>query len=255
MVDARNIKDSERVEMKKIWAALGVFLVIMAAAGAAFLSRSPFVRTIRSGRHQQVLDFIRNPEDHEDWVIDEGSTCGSAPFLFPTRGFAGYLWDDSFRMNIRHQGIDIFAGSEVGVTPIVAAYDGFLTRLPDWKSTVIIRVPSDPLEPGRQIWLYFTHMADGEGNSLIDSSFPPGSSEVPVSAGTLLGYQGNFSGTAGNPVGVHLHFSIVLDDGNGKFLNELEIGNTLDPSPYLGLELNAGRAGAQIPLCESAAGR
>jgi len=36
----------------------------------------------------------------------------------------------------------------------------------------------------------------------------------------------------------HLHFSIVKDDGNGQFLNELKIQNTLDPSPYLGLPLN-----------------
>ena len=53
-----------------------------------------------------------------------------------------------------------------------------------------------------------------------------------MSAGTFLGYQGNFSGTPGNPTGVHLHFSIVMDDGEGGFLNELKIRNTLDPSPY-----------------------
>jgi hypothetical protein len=34
---------------------------------------------------------------------------------------------------------------------------------------------------------------------------------------------------------MHLHFSVVKDDGHGKFLNELRIENTLDPSPYLGL--------------------
>jgi hypothetical protein len=54
----------------------------------------------------------------------------------------------------------------------------------------------------------------------------------------LLGYQGDYSGEPGKPVGVHLHFSIVKDNGNGTFLNELEINNTLDPSPYLGLTLN-----------------
>ena len=50
---------------------------------------------------------------------------------------------------------------------------------------------------------------------------------------------GNYSGTAGNPVGVHLHFSIVKDDGSGGYTNEYEIQNTLDPSPYFGLNLNA----------------
>ncbi len=68
-------------------------------------------------------------------------------------------------------------------------------------------------------------------------------------AGTLLGYQGNYSGTAGNPTGVHLHFSIVLDDGEGRFLNELEISNTLDPSPYFNLALNEKDNPGDIPGC------
>ncbi len=73
-----------------------------------------------------------------------------------------------------------------------------------------------------------------------------------MSAGTLLGYQGNFSGTPGVPTGVHLHFSIVRDNGQGNFLNELDINNTLDPSPYLGLDLNAHTQNGEIPLCPPA---
>jgi hypothetical protein len=72
---------------------------------------------------------------------------------------------------------------------------------------------------------------------------------VFVEAGTLLGYQGNFSGDPYNPVGIHLHFSIVKDDGQGRFLNELEIENTLDPSPYLGLPVNASQNSGEIPTC------
>jgi hypothetical protein len=93
-------------------------------------------------------------------------------------------------------------------------------------------------------------MADEQGNSFISSEFPPGSYEVPIDAGTFLGYQGDFSGDPNNPVGVHLHFSIVKDDGNGNFKNELEIGNTLDPSPYLGLPLNAYENRNRVPACE-----
>ena len=92
-------------------------------------------------------------------------------------------------------------------------------------------------------------MADADGNSYISSQFPPGTSEVFVEAGTLLGYQGNFSGEPYNPVGIHLHFSIVKDDGQGNFLNELEIENTLDPSPYLGLPVNASQNSGEIPIC------
>ena len=102
-----------------------------------------------------------------------------------------------------------------------------------------------------QIWTYYTHLADEQGNSFVSDEFPPGTFERYVEAGTLLGYQGNYSGDPGNPVGVHLHFSIVLDDGQGNFLNELNIENTLDPSPYLGMQLNAGQNRGEIPLCGS----
>ncbi len=70
-----------------------------------------------------------------------------------------------------------------------------------------------------------------------------------VEAGTLLGYQGNYSANPASPTGVHLHFSIVLDDGKGRFKNELEFRNTLDPSPYLGMELNGDKIGNQIATC------
>ena len=94
-------------------------------------------------------------------------------------------------------------------------------------------------------------MADADGNSYVSSKFPPGTHEVYVEAGTFLGYQGNFSGDPNNPVGIHLHFSIVKDDGQGNFLNELEIDNTLDPSPYLGLPVNASHNNGEIPVCPS----
>jgi murein DD-endopeptidase MepM/ murein hydrolase activator NlpD len=161
----------------------------------------------------------------------------------------GFIWDDSFRPGHRHTGIDIFGGEGVGETPVYAAYDGYLTRLDEWKSSLIIRIPEDPLQPDRQIWTYYTHLADPQGNSLIDAAFPPGTMEVFVPAGTLLGTQGNFSGTPGSPTGIHLHFSVVLDDGEGQFLNELAIRNTLDPSPYFNLALNKNDNLDAIPGC------
>jgi murein DD-endopeptidase MepM/ murein hydrolase activator NlpD len=181
--------------------------------------------------------------------MQAGARCGEAPFIFPTDGYIGYLWDDSFRIGHRHQGIDIFGGTDVNLTPVVAAYAGYLTRLPEWKSSLIVRIPHDPLVPGRQIWTYYTHMADPQGNSFILPDFPPGTQEVFVEAGRLLGYQGDYSGDPANPVGVHLHFSIVQDDGKGRFTNELDIRNTVDPSPYFGLPLNAKINTGQVPVC------
>jgi murein DD-endopeptidase MepM/ murein hydrolase activator NlpD len=202
-------------------------------------------------RDRQVSEWLENPADHLDWAIQAGQRCGLAPFQTPTSGYIGYLWDDSFQPGHRHAGIDIFGGGQPGDTAVYAAIDGYLTRLPEWKSSLIIRIPDDPVQPGRQIWTYYTHMADPDGVSLVAAEFPPGASEIPVKAGTLLGHQGNFSGTPGSPTGVHLHFSIVLDDGQGHFRNELDIRNTLDPTPYLGFNLNAHFNSGEIPLCTS----
>jgi murein DD-endopeptidase MepM/ murein hydrolase activator NlpD len=201
-----------------------------------------------------LRQFWLDPEDHASWMVEAGERCGNAPFLMPTDGFVGFLWGSSFRPGHSHQGIDIFgpSGPEgLGETPVVAAYDGYLTRLPEWRSSLIIRIPSDPLQPGRQIWTYYTHLADADGNSFILDDFPPGTQDLFVSAGTLLGYQGNYSADPDNPTGMHLHFSIVLDDGEGRFKNELEIRNTLDPSPYLGIDVNADTVGDAIVVCLS----
>jgi hypothetical protein len=198
----------------------------------------------------QTFAFLRDPASRPELMMTSGTRCGDAPFIFPTDGVAGFIWDDSFRPGHRHAGIDIFSGTEIGVTPVVAAYPGYLTRKSDWISTVIIRVPQDPLKPGRQIWVYYTHMADPNGKSYISDQFPMGTSEVYVEAGTFLGLQGNYSGDPNNPVGVHLHISIVKDDGFGSFKNELEIKNTYDPSPYFGLPLNANENPDTIPTCQ-----
>ncbi len=106
----------------------------------------------------------------------------------------------------------------------------------------------DPLQPGRTIWLYYAHMADRDGNSYIVDSFPPGTSEVFVPRGTLLGYTGDYNGGSIRTVWVHLHFSIVLDDGHGHYTNELQFQNTLDPSPYLGLPVHYA-CGVEEPAC------
>ncbi len=223
-----------------------LLLLIFGAAAAVWVVRS---HNFDAQRNAHVWSFLTDPTSHADWMIHANQRCGKAPFSLPTDGFIGYLWGDSFQVGHHHQGIDIFGGTDVNVTPVYAAYAGYLTRQADWKSSLIIRVPDDPLKPGRQIWVYYTHMAGPEGDSYIAEQFPPGTQEVYVEAGTQLGYQGNFSGTPGNPVGVHLHFSIVKDNGSGGYLNELEMANTLDPSAYLGLPLNAETSTGEIPVC------
>lgn len=183
-------------------------------------------------------------------VTRQSDLCKDAPFILPSEGFIGLLWGDPappYTSTRRHTGIDIFGDGAVGTVPVVAVYDGWLTREEGWKSTVIIR-HDDPLQPGRTIWTYYTHMADLTGsNDFISDAFPPGTSEVFVRQGTLLGYQGLYAGT-GAPIAMHVHLSIVGDDGE-TYLNEGALQNTIDPSPYFDLPLNIDQNPARPIRC------
>ena len=232
--------------LKKIFPFLALAVIVAAAGIYLYFT---YFRSRSSARTAQVFDWFQDQTSRPELMMTSGLKCGDAPFIFPTNGLIGFIWDDSFRPGHRHSGLDIFSGTEVGVTPIVAAYPGYLTREADWISTVIIRVPEDPLKPNRQIWVYYTHMADPNGNSFVSSAFPQGTKEVFVEAGTFLGYMGNYSGDPANPVGIHLHISVVKDDGFGNYTNELDINNTYDPSPYFGMPLNANENTDVIPVC------
>ncbi len=181
-------------------------------------------------------------------VVTGQMQCSGAPFIMPSGGWPGVLYGDSILGTVNHSGLDIFGQAGNGVTPVYAVYDGYLSRPADWTSAVIIRHPKDPLQPGRQIWTYYTHMADTNGHSYIIDQIPPGVEELPVKQGTLLGYQGDYNGQSWRQIDTHLHFSIVQDDGTGKFLNETDRANTIDPSPYLGMRLNTTCAD-RPPVC------
>lgn len=181
--------------------------------------------------------------ERQSLIVAQREACPGAPFVLPADGFVGLLYGSAGGPYTRanpHQGIDIFSPDRdtPGLVPVYAAYDGYITRQDDWRSSVIQRLPDDPLQPGRQIWLYYTHMADRDGNDFIVDHFPGGSREIFVEQGTLLGHTGNYNGNSPRGIWVHLHFSIVKDDGNGGYLNELEFDNTVDPSPYLGMPVS-----------------
>jgi hypothetical protein len=239
-----------RVNPLMTFSGLTLFVLLAAAVAGGYLAYRWWKGDGR--RNTMVWEYLGDPGAHPDWVTRANSRCEGAPFAFPSDGYVGYLYGDSFRPLQKHQGIDIFGDQPIGKTLVVAAADGYLTRLADWKSAVIIRIPEDPLAPGREIWLYYAHMADPQGNSFIDAAFPPGTMEKPVLMGQPLGFQGNYSGDPANPTGIHLHFSIVLGDGKGGFRNETDIANTLDPSPYFGMALNAADGGYGPPVCITA---
>jgi murein DD-endopeptidase MepM/ murein hydrolase activator NlpD len=196
----------------------------------------------------QFVRFRRDPTGAEFIVVNELEQCTGAPFVVPTTGWIGAMYGDSIFGTQQHSGLDIFGPEGNGVTPVYAAYDGYVTRLEEWTSAVIIRHPQDPLNPDRQIWTYYTHMADAAGNDYIVDAIPRGTFELPIEQGTLLGYQGDFNGLSPRQISTHLHFSIVKDDGQGQFLNETDLANVLDPSPYLGMRLNSACAD-RPPTC------
>lgn len=239
------------------------FIILAVVAGYSCYQAIRLAQGLNQPRNRAFIQWgTGNEDDRRELITVQRETCPGAPFILPADGYIGLLYGDPrgpYSSTHRHQGIDIFSPGGPGETPVYAAYDGYLTREADWRSSLIIRVPDDPLHPGRQIWLYYTHMAAESGDEdFIDDAFPPGTYEVFVEQGTLLGYTGNYSGNALRSVWVHLHFSIVLDDGAGGYLNELEFNNTLDPSRYLGMPVNANCAPAgQItcapdPLCTEA---
>ena len=224
--------------MRRLLKWLFLISVVVILTGGLFVVW--YLRGSGSDSNDHIREWFVMPILRPQLTTTGGIACDDAPFILPSEGFIGLLWSDPARpYNVmrRHTGIDIFGDGESGTVPNYAAYDGYLTRLADWKSTVIIR-HDDPLNPGQTIWTYYTHMANDNGSqSFIVDDFPAGTSAKWVEQGTLLGYQGTYSGT-GPPIGMHLHFSIIKSDEDGVFLNEAIIDNTLDPSPYFGMTLN-----------------
>ena len=218
--------------------ALIIFSLVVGYVGLTFYSWS------RSNSIPPIRQWFNDPASRPGLMtIRDQAVCPDAPFILPSDGFIGLLWNDPvgpYTVFNRHSGIDIFGAGQPGEVPIYAAYDGNLTRLADWLATVIIR-HDDPLQPGRIIWTYYTHMASRDGQeSYIVPDFPPDIHGVPVKQGTLLGYQGEYAGVNARPVGLHIHFSIVTSETDGTFRNEARAANTLDPSPYLGMPVNIG---------------
>lgn len=197
-----------------------------------------------SGQIWRLRAWFADPAAHPDWAITGSERCPAGVMLLPTDGYVGFGRGDSFRPGHTHSGFDLFSpDGESNVTPIYAAYDGYLIREADWLSTVIIRHPDFPglsppdgPTPGDQIWTYYTHMASADGGtSFVSEQFPAGTYNVLVEAGALIGYQGTWSGSPARPTGLHLHFSVVKSTLSGGYANETEAINTYDPGPFLGL--------------------
>jgi hypothetical protein len=124
--------------------------------------------------------------------------CPGAVWQLPTRSDLGVQWRDA--------GLDFFGRGNENSMPVYAVADGLLTRRLDWDDRVV-------------------------------QDFPPGSDNVPVKVGQLLGYQGRWSGQPLRPMWIHLRFSVVQAAEDGSFPGKVAPENVLDPSPYLGIAL------------------
>jgi peptidoglycan LD-endopeptidase LytH len=221
------------------WRGCLILVMVIFIGVCAFIILTIYSQT-RSNSPQSIGNWFDNEESRSD-MITRREGCPGAPFLLPSEGFIGLLWRDPagpYNVLRRHTGIDIFGDGEPGTVPVYAAYDGYLTRLDGWLSSVII-AHEDPLQSDRQIWTYYTHMASRDGTrSYIVADFPAGTGGKFVTKGTLLGYQGEYAGAGAPPIGMHLHMSIVTSEPDGTFRNEADLTNTLDPSLYFGLALN-----------------
>lgn len=238
----RNETRSSRQRSRLIAPMIALLLILCGALILGGVVLQPRLATA-ADQLLRLRTWFADPAANPEWTVLAGVRCQTeAPMLMPTAGYIGFGWDDSFRPGHRHSGYDIFSPDRaVNVTPVIAAYDGYLTREPGWRSAVIIRHPDFPaVVPGEQIWTYYTHMASADGSqSFIAPQFPAGTRELFVPAGTLLGYQGNWSGSAAAPTGIHLHFSIVKSTPGGSYADETDIANTYDPGPFLGVVHNA----------------
>ncbi len=231
-----------------------VFRIVLLVSILALLGLAAmfiFYRRIwRSPQPAALVRWFDAPASRAELASNFDRPCPGYPFLVPSSGLVGGLpWNSAaapYNILRRHPGIDIFGAGPPGTVPVYAAYDGWLTREADWVATVIIR-HADPLNPGATIWTYYTHMASRDGTvEYIAPAFPRGTYEQPVEQGELLGYQGEYNGGRYG-IAMHLHLSVVRSNADGSYRNEAVFKNTLDPSPYFGLTLNAA-AGPHFPL-------
>lgn len=130
--------------------------------------------------------------------------CPGAPWPFPSSAALGLRW---YNKTLSLMGI----GYDNSV-PVYAVADGRLMRRADWPDAVAI-LHDDPLNPGQQVWAFYGGMASREGEtSYVSAVFPPGSVDVPVKAGELLGYQGSY-----RYAWTHLHFAVLPPLADGSF--------------------------------------
>ncbi len=136
-------------------------ILFLLLTGAFFINRGiHFFQLLSHPGTQPFLQWARGDEAARAALITtQRDACPGAPFILPTDGFIGLLYEDPrgpYSSRSPHQGIDIFSEGDPGTMPVYAAYSGYVSREANWRSALILRIPDDPLRPGEQIWLYYS---------------------------------------------------------------------------------------------------
>jgi len=182
--------------------------------------------------HSLADTFVYRPRGSRLNVSVTPLACPSAPWQLPTSGAFGVQWSEN--------GLNIFGWGSKNTEPVFAVADGVLIRPSDWEGALVIR-HDDPLSPGDKVWTVYADMLSASGSEpYILDDFPPGSIEMPVNAGQLLGYQGEWSGRIYWPMPAHLLFAVVNEIPSSIMMKEDVFKNAVDPTLYLGISLNGG---------------
>jgi len=148
--------------------------------------------------------ILFRPRDTAEINPPVDGACPGAAWPLPTSSALGLRWYNK-TLSLMGIGYD-------NTVPVYAVAGGRLMRRADWPDAVAI-LHDDPLEPGQQMWAFYGGMASREGEtSYVSAAFPPGSTNVPVKAGELLGYQGSY-----RYAWTHLHFAVLPPLTDGSF--------------------------------------
>lgn len=116
--------------MKK---ALIIILIILLGVAGCYLAYRAFsyLRYLNDPRSQSFMQWATgSATDRADLITVQRDSCPGAPFILPTDGFIGLLYEDPrgpYSNRNPHQGIDIFSDTDPGLTPVYAAHDGYVT--------------------------------------------------------------------------------------------------------------------------------
>ena len=207
--------------------------VFVVAEGRIYKIAFPALKEPFGEQSQEVLEVVHSlrfggysvstmPVDPPEGPSPDAVQCPGAPFVLPTSGNLWTRWHEYLspgacndcNPGCDHTGIDV--GADLN-TPVYAAYSGTAYYVGTCAIRIIHTIDSSwaGTVPDLTVQTYYTHLNWRRGEGWAEK-------------GEIIGGQG----TCGN-VNTHLHFSIAE-----QWANELCIGNTRDPSSYLGAQVN-----------------